>query len=710
TLAEIDKLRLKSAQPDHDLMKRKAVRASADIHAMMISLQAIADGRYQNLTEAFERITSELTTCCQLDFDKSQPLVIDLRDIKTGSADLVGGKIANLAELANTLKLPTPSGFAVTTEAYRVFLKDGGLHSWLQTCLLEMASSSDTGEWVETIRSEFKETSLPQQLETAIMEAYTRRRDQSGPDLTLAVRSSAVGEDSRLSFAGQYLTVLNVGPEKLFDSYKEVISSLFSPEAIHYRSLHGVPNEGVEMAVAFITQIDALAGGVIFTVNPSQPESGKVIIQAVRGLGVSLVEGRVSPETISVMPDEEFPRLELIPSGQDKKIICSKEGDLREENIDPVEAATPILTEEEARILAAWAKKIEAHFGEPQDIEWVMGQDRRLYLLQSRPLKLAKGADQRFPPLDGWTLLLSGGEVACPGVGAGPAVHLTEDDDLESFPRGGVLVTHRPSPKFIRLMDKTSAIVTDFGSTTGHMASLARELKVPALLNTKIATKTIPPGALVTIDSTNGYVYAGEVPELLAQAEVLEPADADSEKGLKERPLSQILDLIIPLNLTDPRSPDFNLDQARTLHDLARYIHEKSYELMFGLGDKLGDMRPSSYLLDVFLPIDLYIIDLGGGFKEPLKDRKVKRNQISSVPMSAVLEGMMDRRLSRFGPKPIDMRGLFSIMMRHATENPTQEQTFKDPSYALISSNYLNLTARVGYHFSVVDTYCGITP
>ena len=89
-------------------------------------------------------------------------------------------------------------------------------------------------------------------------------------------------------------------------------------------------------------------------------------------------------------------------------------------------------------------------------------------------------------------MILEGGEVGCPGVGSGPAIHMSEDADMDSFPEGGVLVARRSSPKFIRLMSKTRAIVTDVGSTTGHMASLAREFRVPTLLNTKIATQYYP--------------------------------------------------------------------------------------------------------------------------------------------------------------------------------------------------------------------------
>jgi len=98
-----------------------------------------------------------------------------------------------------------------------------------------------------------------------------------------------------------------------------------------------------------------------------------------------------------------------------------------------------------------------------------------------------------------------------------------------------VLVSRRPSPKFVRLMDRVRAIVTDFGSTTGHMASLARELRIPALLNTKTATRAIPPGALITVDAASGFVYEGEVPPLLKEAEV-EPEEETPQYRRRSTP------------------------------------------------------------------------------------------------------------------------------------------------------------------------------
>ncbi|MHC1726964.1 MAG: hypothetical protein AB9866_13315 [Syntrophobacteraceae bacterium] len=234
---------------------------------------------------------------------------------------------------------------------------------------------------------------------------------------------------------------------------------------------------------------------------------------------------------------------------------------------------------------------------------------------------------------------------------------------------------------------------------------------MPALLNAGRATSVIPDGMVVTVDANSGFVYQGEVSELTGGAGENDTYDYLPGRRLNPefRLLDKVLELCSPLNLTDPSSSDFEPEKCLTLHDLARFIHEKSYREMFMLGENVGDLRGGSYQLDVFMPIDLYIIDLGGGLKVNPKDRKVKPSQILSVPMAALIKGMLHEKIPRFGARPIDMSGLFSIMMRHAVTSPEEDRSFREPCYAIVSDKYLNYTARVGYHFSIIDAYCGDT-
>jgi pyruvate, water dikinase len=714
TMTELEHKLLNKELVDLTYIKRRVLRAIADIHTMVETLIVISNGRYLVLRETLEEVVFALTKIVE-DSNRVAPLtwVKDLAAVNRGQADLAGGKMANLGEIRNALDLPTPEGFVVTTEGYRLLLEKGGLRSWIQDKDLELLSTEDVEKTSQVIQDQILKVEIPSSLIGAIQGAYDRLRAGIGMEVPLAIRSSALGEDSEFSFAGQFLSLLNIGPEKMVEAYLRVVASLYSPEAIQYRLLHGIPGQSAEMAVGFLCLVDAMVSGVTFSKDPNRPDSGQILIQAVRGLGVPLVEGRTSPEVISISRDLNKDHIRRTLSQQKARLSLSPEKEITEEPVGPDEAGKPCLTDEEGIQLGRWALLLEDHFGSPQDIEWAMDRNRKLILLQSRPLRLLGHKTQDGRPLPGYPLLLSEGETACPGVGTGPAIHMTENDDPNSFPVGGVLIARRSSPRFIRLMNKAQAIVTDFGSTTGHMASLAREFRVPALLNTRLATQKILPNTIVTVDATNGLVYQGEVP--LPSLKIASFFRSEESEGLKPAPpelqiLKSAVQLIQPLNLTDPQSSSFRADQCRTLHDLARFIHEKSYEEMFLLGERVGDLRASGYSLDIFLPIDLYLIDLGGGLKGSPKKGKVKRSQVQSIPLTALLDGMLHEKIPRFGPKSMDFQGFFSIMMRHAVTNPEGERTFQDPCYAIISDNYLNYTARVGYHFSVVDTYCSLAP
>ncbi len=715
TLADLEGMRRGPAFVDKALIKRKVVRAVADVHAMVQSINVISAGRYAALGPAFDRINAAILAAMEEETPGAPvpELVLELSRIRASHGDLVGGKMANLGELRNKLGLPTPEGFAVTTEAFRLLLEEAGLRSWIQSEHMDLRGPQEIRAFSEALGARLAGATLPQAVREAMGGALARLLSALGPEPGLAVRSSALGEDSRLSFAGQFRSLLNVPPSGLPEAYIQVVASLYSPEAIHYRLLHGIPGESAQMAVGVLEMVPAVASGVIFSRDPARPDSGELLIQAVHGMGVSLVDGRTSPELLRVSLGDGGAQVHRTASSQTQRVVPTHGGGIREEALPLEETGVPCITDEEAVQLARWTKTLEAHFGGPQDVEWAVDRARRMRLLQSRPLRLASRPAREEAPVPGHRVLLESGETASPGVASGPAVLMDEDGDLDAFPAGGILVTRRSSPKFVRLMARAKGIVADAGSTTGHMASLARELGVPALLNTRTATRAVPAGALITLDASGGRVYAGEVPALSAREAEAAPgqeADAPRSASPEIRLLEQAAQWIAPLHLTDPRASDFAPEGCRTLHDIARFVHEKSYAEMFGLGEQLGDFRAASYQLDVFLPVDLYIIDLGGGLKEMPPGRKVRRSQIASVPMKALLDGMLHEKIPRFGARPMDLGGLFSVMMRHAATTPEQDRSFADPCYALISDSYLNYTARVGYHFSVVDTYCSPTP
>lgn len=713
TLGDLENKRFGGEFFDTGLVRRKTARMLADIHSMIESLNAISGDRYPLLRDSLDRIGSALSGV--MDSSRAQVesrLVMDMSEVSSIHADLVGGKMANIGEIMG-LGLPTPGGMVVTTEGYRLLMETGGLRSWVQDKHVELESNDDSSLLSSTLQDRIMQLKVPPELEAAIQEGYDRYCLEGKPGCPVAVRSSAVGEDSEFSFAGQFLSLLGISREDLAESYLRVLASLYSPEAVHYRRLQGISGVSAEMAVGFMPMVEARSSGVVFTCDPVDPDSGYVLIQAVRGIGQPLVDGRISPELLLVSRDSDCCEISRRASKQSFLSIPSPDGGLIGKELAADNAAIPCISDEEARLLARFALRLETHFGCPQDIEWAIDCERGPLLLQSRPFRLARGRPRAVAPLPGAVLIFSGGETACPGIGVGPAVHMNPDQEPESFPAGSVLVARRSSPRFVRLMSRASAILTDVGSTTGHMASLAREFQVPALLNTGIATRDIPPGMVVTVDAGNGFVYRGDISNLTAKGDLVKPVNervGHTRPGPERRLLERVLELVSPLALTDPASPDFTPEKCRSLHDLARFVHEKSYREMFMLGDNVGDLKEAGCKLEVPLPIDLYIVDLGGGIKTRSKGTGIKPSQITSAPFAALINGMLNKKILSSGPRPMDMRGLFSIMMRHAVTSPEQEHSFNEPCYAIISDKYLNYTARVGYHFSVVDSYCGATP
>ncbi|MBI5498791.1 MAG: hypothetical protein HY907_01000 [Deltaproteobacteria bacterium] len=692
-MTDLEQKLLRAEPVDPAFVKRTAVRLVADVHRMQASLNAIAQGRYPALPGRLDAIGAALHARLgeeSAGTERGGALVVPLAGLGAGDGASAGGKMANLGEVRNNVGLPTPDGFAVTAEACRLLFRENGIDDLVEKEYQGLSCAGASDELSGRIRRRVLGATVPEPLRAAIAEAYGDLCRRCGRTVRVAVRSSAPGEDTEMSFAGQFATVLGVGEADLLPAYLEVVASLHAPGAVHYRTAMCALSDTATMAVGFVAMVDAAAAGVAYSVDPSRADARDVLVHAVHGLGSSLVDGSVPAEALRVSAREPHP------------------GVRRESGA----GGEPCLADAEAVELARLALVLEAHFGCPQDVEWALDRERRPFILQSRPLRLAAGASEETPPLPGHVVLLAGGEVACPGVGSGPVVHLDENGDLDGFPAGGVLVAKRSSPRFVRALTRAAAVVTDVGGTTGHMASLARELRVPALLGAREATARLAPGTIVTVDAARRRVYEGLVPGLEAKGAEGRAAAA-REARVRASPtfrlLERVAEVVVPLRLSDPRSPDFTIAECRTLHDVARYIHEKSYEEMFGMGAELGDFRAASYKLDVFLPIDLYVVDLGGGLAPPSHGRTVKRRHITSVPLAALLGGMLDPGIPRFGPRPIDVKGLLSIMARHAMENPEEERTFRDPCYAIVSDRYLNYAARVGYHFSAVDTYCGLT-
>ncbi len=689
---------------DFQYIRSTVDQMRTETRALVEALNAMGGGRYQDLVQISQEIFQEVEAILQRRREIPEaPLVLPLEELDLTMADIVGGKAANLGEVKNRIGLPVPPGFAISSYAYKCFLD----YNQLSERIMELLGrwSMDDLDTLARVSEELKAivyaARVPPDLEEALRRAYDRLAASVGARPFLAVRSSAVGEDLTFTFAGQYATFLNVPPENLADRYKDTIASLFTPRALFYYKNKGFREEEMAMGVVVMPMVQSRASGVLFSrhTDPRQPDAA--LINAVWGLGKYAVTGKVQPDHYVVSYKNHGQVVEETVAEKDVMLVGRPEGGVEEKPVPPELVKAPCLDARAIAELLQWATVLENHYGKPQDVEWALDDAGQLWLLQSRTLQIAtrKVAEPKPRVFRDYPVLLDQGLVACRGVGAGPVVLVKTDQDLKNFPPGAVLVARSTSPKYVTVMDRTAAIVTDAGSPTGHMALLAREFKIPTILCTEKATRVLKPGQMVTVDANFNNVYEGVVQELL-ESEKREPHDLADTPVFQT--LSAVVKKVVPLHLLNPQDPGFAPENCRSLHDVVRFAHEYAMREMFRLSE--SDLEGEVELVDLEtdLPLKVRILDLGGGLKRGFR-RKVKPSQILSVPFKAFLKGLTAMRWPQ--GKPAGVQSLASIFGGTEADPSQGANRWQDQSYVVLSHNYMNFSIRLGYHLSTVEAY-----
>jgi len=703
-MAELEQIHYGGALFNERKIQAKIKELLKTAASLTETLNNASNGKYSLLTSACGAIGQNIQSVyATTPISDDTPLVVPIETLTPEMLDLAGAKATHLASMGNDLGLRVPHGFVVTANAFRRFLRESNLADPIAAQLKNITPDSQTD--IETISKAIRRlilnTDLPHFLADALMDAYHNLENKTRPEVRIAMRSSAVGEDSEASFAGQYVTELNVSRDNLLEAYKSVVASKYSPRAVLYRLRFGFTDEDTPMCVAGVEMINALASGVLYTVDPAHPASGEMKLSAIFGLGEHLVSGEASPDdyfvdrnTFNILRSDIRPKL--------SRMVAAKGNSVHLEQIPAQEGLTPAIDEITASTLARHGMNLEDHFKCHQDIEWAMDSSRRVYFLQSRPLGVIKDQGEEANLTDTFSKLairLQGGRTACPGIAAGK-VFLAEGGNPASIPEGAILVARTASPDYAEFVGKAGGIITDIGSVASHLASVAREFRVPALFDTGNATRILTNGEEITLASRQAIVYAG-IPEGLAEkikAEGRFVLNSPTHKRLRAA-----LDLISPLHLTDPGSADFSPDGCRTIHDIVRFAHERIMKEVFFLSEKTDGAL--SVRLQANIPLVLYCIDLGGGLKENLTTcDAVTFHHITSIPMKAVWNGFMHPAISWAGTINLDMSNLLTIMSSTAVSEFGPAPG--GDSYAVISRDYMNLSAKFAYHYANVDVFC----
>ncbi|QEC46165.1 phosphoenolpyruvate synthase [Baekduia soli] len=313
----------------------------------------------------------------------SDPYVLDLREIDATRVALAGGKGAHLGALSHLEGIRVPPGFCVTTEAFRRVVTqapsiDGALD---RLSCLDADDRSAIRAFSAAIRRTLQDVAVPGEVTAAITLALARAGERSA----YAVRSSATAEDSpTASFAGQHDTYLNiVGPAAILEHVRRAWASLFTERAVTYRIRHGLDHRTTRMAVVVQRMAVPQAAGVLFTADPVTSNRRVVSVEAAFGLGEAVVCGLVDSDIYKVRDGAVVAR-EI--GAKRLAVHAGAAGGTEERAIEAGRRAQPALTDAQALRLAALGRRIEAHFGRPQDIEWCLTGDDDIEIVQSRPI------------------------------------------------------------------------------------------------------------------------------------------------------------------------------------------------------------------------------------------------------------------------------------------------------------------------------------
>ena len=484
--------------------------------------------------------------------DESRTLVQPLTAIRHSDVSTVGGKGANLGEMI-AAGFPVPPGFVLPIDAYRRFYESNRLGPRIAAAMrgVDVDDSASLERTAATLRSLVLDGHVPDDLADAIHQAYDDIADSETLFRRVAVRSSATAEDTaQFSFAGMFESFLNVfGASAVVDAVKACWASTFSARVLFYRIKQGLP---AEMPVAVIVQrmVNSDKSGVMFTSDPATHDSSHIVIEAAWGLGEAVVQGAVTPDrhvldkaSLSVVMTQ-IARKEFLLSWDSAKQATSRV-DLSQ---DP-RASAPVLTSTELSTLGELARRAEAHYHAPQDLEFAI-EGSTIYLTQSRPITTLQGVDHApITTPNAEMNPVARGLGASPGTATGVVRVLMSPSEESAMQAGEVLVTRMTSPDWVPIMRRAAAIVTDAGGMTSHAAIVARELGLPCIVGTHDATRVLVTGTVVTVDGAAGTITMGRV---ATPAQTPESAPSKS-RGLVTRPRGTLVTATkLYVNLAEP--------------------------------------------------------------------------------------------------------------------------------------------------------------
>lgn len=421
---------------------------------------------------------------------------------------LVGGKNASLGEMIQHTKVPVPNGFAITSDAYKYFIKHNNLDKEIRKILknTNVKNIKQLKKSGKQIRSLIENGDFPKDLEKLILNFFDKLKSSR-----VAIRSSATAEDlPDASFAGQQESYLNIDKKHLIEHVKKCFASLFTDRAISYREDKKFDHFRVFLSVGVQKLIKSDASGVMFTIEPDSGHKGFVFINGSWGLGDYIVQGKTDPDKYLIHKNT----LSIISKKLGKKKLMEIRTDKGVKGIIvPLNKQKQfVLSYKEILQLVKYGLAIEKHYKKPMDIEWAKS-NRKIWIIQSRPETVHN------KKLDYVEYSVADGKVLAKGSAIGRHVSqgivniIKNIKEMKKFKKGQILVTKVTDPDWEPLMKLASGIITEVGGVTSHCAIVSRELGIPAIVGVDNATKILKTNQKITLDCTSetGKVLQGFV-------------------------------------------------------------------------------------------------------------------------------------------------------------------------------------------------------
>lgn len=457
--------------------------------------------------------------------------------------NLVGGKSSSLGEMTSSMDVPVPYGFATTAHAYRYFMEATGLNDQVNALLDQLTDYENADELHATctkIRDLITSVQMPDDLANDIKQAYLDLAKRMGQDDPfVAIRSSATAEDlPNASFAGQQESYLNIhGADDVVDRVQQCYASLFTDRATYYRHKQHFPYEKVALSAAVQMMVFSKASGIMFSVDVTNGDDSKIVIDVIYGLGEYIVLGKVTPDHL-VVDKQSMKIVTKNITTKPVELVRLPDGGTKEQPVPADKADQPVLTDDQVLELAGYVKEIEQHYGCYMDMEFALDANtNKLWLVQARPETVwsqrnkekhaeSTGDDNVVAESDAKVAVR--GLPASPGVASGVVHVIDSPKDIDEFKAGEVLVTLMTSPDWVPAMKKAAGIITNNGGMTCHAAIVSREMQIPCIVGTKsrgkAATDVFKNGDVVTVDAKNGVVYQGKVAALLKKPAAANPS------------------------------------------------------------------------------------------------------------------------------------------------------------------------------------------